>query len=124
MGCVWEPSPIAGAYPEKLEKMNSMRYEGENEYKASKVVRYALQHGLIERPEKCQFCGRSWIGEVIEGHHHAGYSFKHCLDLHWLCKTCHSKAHVKMGKRCRSKILDRNLWNPQEGKFVIQWIEQ
>lgn len=57
---------------------------------AHRMIKLAIQNGDIIRPQNCEICGKP--DDLIEAHHH-DYSLP--LDVIWLCRSCHLKAHGK-----------------------------
>jgi hypothetical protein len=68
--------------------------------RARRAVRYAVLIGKLVRPEACE----NGHPGPIEAHHHRGYAPEFWLDVVWLCKNCHDKAHgrVPTGASCES----------------------
>jgi site-specific DNA-methyltransferase (adenine-specific) len=62
------------------------------QYEAYKAVRRALRTGELVRPVNCEQCGET---EIVgsHAHHPNGYSPEHALDVIWLCRLCHNRAH-------------------------------
>jgi len=60
---------------------------------ANNKLRYHVDHGKIEKPDKCSACGTQ--GEVEA--HHEDYSKP--LDVEWLCIRCHKKKHGLVARR-------------------------
>lgn len=60
--------------------------------KAWGKVRWAVSTGRITKPDTCQSCGNK---KRLEAHHWNGYAEEHCLDVQWLCRSCHRKADTK-----------------------------
>ncbi|HSZ58508.1 MAG TPA: hypothetical protein VK797_22770 [Tepidisphaeraceae bacterium] len=63
----------------------------EKQHHAGKIAaRYhvanALRDGRLQKPERCQRCGKR---RRLTAHHHKGYARKHRLDVRWLCNGCH-----------------------------------
>jgi site-specific DNA-cytosine methylase len=61
---------------------------------AQNVVEYALQQGVLTRPEKCEECGSD--GKFKDGRtsiqaHHCDYNKP--LEVMWLCQKCHHVWH-------------------------------
>ena len=71
--------------------------------RAHKLVYEAVRLGKIERPERCEGCGR---GVRLHGHHD---DYTKPLQIRWLCGSCHRLAHRSgraewaMSKRARSR---------------------
>jgi hypothetical protein len=62
--------------------------------KARRVVRTAIEKGLIERPSACNKCGsnvKRQDGVTAVQAHHSDYSKP--LDVEWLCVWCHAAEH-------------------------------
>lgn len=55
--------------------------------RAWSIFYQALCRGSIVKPTYCQHCGRE---SKLEAHH---YDYNKPLEVQWLCKRCHSKAH-------------------------------
>lgn len=59
--------------------------------RARRIVRTAIQSGLLSRPNACSKCGASPSSRdgraLIHAHHHKGYD--NPLDVEWLCPKCH-----------------------------------
>ena len=58
--------------------------------KSRKLVWYAVRIGSLLRPSICQQCKV----ECKPDAHHEDYSKP--LEVQWLCKICHNKAHGKL----------------------------
>ncbi len=52
------------------------------------LVSYALEKGLLHRPEKCEECGKDCRPRA----HHSDYTRP--LSIKWLCHKCHGKVHA------------------------------
>ena len=69
------------------------RYDGTSEQRrARRKVRYAVRRGIIQKPNTCERCGKTFEHARLEGHHHAGYGEP--LSVIWLCRHCHAAVHV------------------------------
>lgn len=55
---------------------------------AQNKVSCALKKGSLLKSSKCLCCENT----KVEGHHWS-YLEENCLDLFWLCKSCHTKEH-------------------------------
>lgn len=64
------------------------------------MVANALQTGLLIKPDKCSDCGIEDTEAFLEGHH---TDYSKPLDVVWLCKPCHLKAHKKIGSKAGRK---------------------
>lgn len=58
---------------------------------AHTLVLWAIKTGILKKPIMCEECNKECKVEA----HHVDY-FKP-LDIHWLCKKCHSKKHQTIG---------------------------
>tara|TARA_Y100000310_G_C20444154_1_gene697519 strand:- start:45 stop:512 length:468 start_codon:yes stop_codon:yes gene_type:complete len=58
---------------------------------AHHCVANAMSSGSLVRPSNCSNCG----AEVAVQAHHWSYEKEYHLDVEWLCKACHVKAHKK-----------------------------
>lgn len=54
---------------------------------AHNAVAHALRTGRLVRPSTCSRCGRRCKPDA----HHADY--RKPLDVEWLCRRCHNRAH-------------------------------
>jgi hypothetical protein len=54
---------------------------------AHSLVLWAVKTGVLNRPDKCEECGKSG---KIQGHHE---DYTKPLEIKWLCKFCHSRKH-------------------------------
>jgi hypothetical protein len=65
------------------------QYAARNPEKRSawKAVENAVCKGLLQKPKRCEACGRS---VRLDGHH-ADYAKP--LEVEWLCPRCHTRAH-------------------------------
>ena len=64
------------------------------------AVEAAIRCGKLEKPERCQGCGRSASETRISAHH---YDYEKPLDVIWLCAACHRpidkvRAFVESGR--------------------------
>ena len=66
-------------------------------------VSLALRNETIIKADKCSCCENT----KVEAHHWS-YLEENCLDVFWLCKSCHTKEH----KLIKSKGYpeEKNLW--------------
>lgn len=67
---------------------------------ANMAVDAALRCGRLNRPKRCQGCGRSGDETRLSAHH---YDYTKPLDVIWLCAACHRpidsvRAFVESGK--------------------------
>lgn len=58
--------------------------------RAQSMVQYAINHGTLKRPKRCQDCNKPH--GRIEAHHYLGYARENYLKVQWLCPTCHDAA--------------------------------
>lgn len=72
----------------RVYKKNNPRYrDNAQKARARKAVGKAIQGGTLHRPESCSECFKYCKPEA----HHDDYNQP--LNVRWLCKTCHGKAH-------------------------------
>lgn len=88
--------------PEKFDSIfhkarQNYRKNHHDKYLAHEKLQYALDTGKIVRPSECSVCG---VKCTPQGHH---YDYTKPLDVIWLCTKCHSKVHVELRKKERSK---------------------
>lgn len=67
---------------------------------AHMAVNAALKCGQLERPERCQGCGRSGRDTRLSAHH---FDYSQPLNVIWLCAACHRpidsvRAFVESGR--------------------------
>jgi len=79
-----KPSVLPEATRAGVRRWRSAHPEGP---RAHKLVYAAVRLGEIERPDRCEGCGR---GVRLHGHH-ADYTKP--LQIRWLCGSCHRLAH-------------------------------
>ncbi len=72
---------------QKIWNHNTPKASKQTKLKANYAVQKAIRAGQLIRPEGCSACGRP--GNIHA--HHDDYAKP--LDIRWLCKSCHSKAH-------------------------------
>jgi hypothetical protein len=70
-------------------------------YLESYRVKKALANGTLINPGCCEQCHKE--GQV-HGHHYLGYGKEHALDVKWLCRSCHGKAHWQAKMDIAQKI--------------------
>ena len=58
--------------------------------RAWQAVAWALEFGLLIRPDACERCGRV---VRLHAHHVNGYDREHWLDVLWVCAPCHKIVH-------------------------------
>lgn len=79
------------AYKARLIEHGRKRRQRYPEKEAAiKAVKYAIDKGVLIRPESCSECGTA--GEV-QGHHE---DYTKQLDVMWLCRACHMKRHRRV----------------------------
>ena len=94
-------------------------------FKAKGKVSYAIKKGLLVRPDSCEACGIAAVdktkGVTVRGGwlgcldaHHESYKKEHWLDVVWLCRICHRKAHNNPEFREEHKDI---LWG--DGDFSV-----
>ena len=60
------------------------------QWRAYHAVARALRGQVLMRPSACGQCGSPCKPDA---HHHNGYAPEHWLDVEWLCRNCHERAH-------------------------------
>jgi hypothetical protein len=78
--------------PEKYRKRERIfsRVRPKNKkYLARKKLNNALKRGAINKPNKCNGCGKE---TKVTAHHE---NYEKPLDVEWLCYECHGKKHRK-----------------------------
>lgn len=93
---------VARTTGQLLEQALELCAEDNTEYKrlqeqAYVAVAAALRSGQLIRATLCQDCGGTSPDRALDGHHHNGYAGDAQLDVRWLCRSCHRKAHPMPG---------------------------
>jgi hypothetical protein len=76
-----------------------MRATLKDVHRCHRLVRKAVQSGVLARPDVCQKCGEAPRKGLVDAHHHRGYDEQHTLDVQWLCRACHLRANHKAPTR-------------------------
>lgn len=76
----------------KREAERLYRRERPTEFKARKMVHYAIKRGKLTRADKCQICGSM---DHIEAHHK---DYEKPLEVLWVCRLCHAAIHSMFRK--------------------------
>jgi hypothetical protein len=63
--------------------------------RAKWLVQKAVQRGKIDKPSRCQMCGRLFPPHKLQAHHH---DYARPLDVSWYCGLCHKAVHKKLGE--------------------------
>jgi len=63
--------------------------ENKIKLKARDSLRWAVEGGIIIKPENCSKCGGT---RIIHGHHE---DYNKPLEVVWLCSSCHKQLHVR-----------------------------
>lgn len=71
----------------RKEQVNSLAEKRPRQVSAARTLGNAVKSGRVQKAEACWHCGAT---EQIEGHH-VHYDLP--LDVVWLCRSCHCKAH-------------------------------
>lgn len=66
------------------------------------TVRHALKKGVLVKPDACEHCGLDKVR--LQGHHE---DYDKPLEVIWLCRACHTKAHGKQPKGWKFERKDR-----------------
>lgn len=90
----------------RLEKGDDLHFRMKE--KARAVVSSAIRSGLLV-VMACEKCGRPPSSDerkqVIEAHHHKGYTMEHALDVQWLCRhPCHRLADRELSAEPTKEI--------------------
>ena len=80
----YKATPKYKTYLKKYKKRDEVLIR----IKANSAINSALVAGNITRPNSCSSCAT----ECTPDGHHPDYSKP--LDVIWLCRTCHTKAHL------------------------------
>lgn len=80
----------ATGWPNQLAQRRHIRAHEPNKVNAWMAVRWAMEFGLLTRPDACERCGST---KKLHAHHHLGYERDHWLDVQWLCSPCHRVTH-------------------------------
>ena len=82
------------AVKKKREKRSKMTDEEREFYlkkkRAHGKLDRAVKRGEIEKPDRCEKCGKKHEYKEIHGHHH---DYDKPLDVEWICRTCHLNEH-------------------------------
>ena len=74
------------AYRKCIQTANKKSYVSHPEWWAHRnIIRAAMRHGELVRPEKCPRCGST--ERIVAHRNHTADP----LDVTWLCHTCHMK---------------------------------
>ena len=69
------------------DQQRRWREDNRDKIAAHTALQSAIDAGVIERPDRCERCGR-----LCTPHgHHGDYSRK--LDVEWVCRKCHAAIH-------------------------------
>ena len=78
----------ASRNPKAVErKHNVYRKRHPSRERIRHTVRNAVRDGRLEKPKRCQDCGRA---AQLHGHHR---DLLKALEVEWLCSSCHGKRH-------------------------------
>ncbi|MHB1459500.1 MAG: hypothetical protein ACYC0V_21525 [Armatimonadota bacterium] len=67
-----------------------MATQAQKDYARTKVSN-ERRAGRLEKPDKCEACGRSAVGRRINAHHVDYYGAP--TNVIWLCDQCHAQMH-------------------------------
>ncbi len=65
-----------------------------HEDRSRAVFHYAVKTGKLTKPRMCERCYAEPPPHHLHGHHH---DYNRPLDVEWLCRMCHGRAHRKAG---------------------------
>lgn len=74
------------------EKIYEIRRRYPERDKARRSYRYAIETGVLVRPDTCEMCGEKPKVGKIQGHHE---DYSKPLEVKWLCVRCHGFVHRK-----------------------------
>lgn len=74
------------------EYVRKYRRENATKYAAHNAVNNALRDGKLQKPDKCEACGKSG---TVHGHHD---DYSKPMEVRWLCAGCHRQWHVENGE--------------------------
>ena len=85
-----------GNATEEAKKRGQQRWEARNQHKkrAHGAVAKAVRDGRLDKPERCERCGRKPPPRRLHAHHH---DYSKPLDVEWVCTRCHGIEHRKPG---------------------------
>ena len=78
----------------QYNKIKEWNKKNKHKMKAASLVCHAKSTGKINKPEKCEVCGK---GGRIVGHHE---NYDYPLEVVWLCTGCHKKLHNSRRGKC------------------------
>lgn len=87
----WDQTPEGKARKIELQKIR--RAKNRKQYLAQKKFGRACKAGKIERPKKCELCGKE--NYKIIGHHD---DYDKPFDVQWICEECHAAIHIKKSR--------------------------
>lgn len=81
------------------------RHDGDKRVARLRVWR-AVKRGDLPHPEKlpCADCRHIGSDRLHEYDHHAGYAFEDHLNVHAVCKPCHTKRELARGTYVRRRV--------------------
>lgn len=71
------------------------RKEKSDQSKALQLVYRSIKNGTLLRPRNCSKC----LVECKPQAHHESYDKKDWLKVMFLCRSCHRKIHIEIGKK-------------------------
>jgi hypothetical protein len=80
----------AAGWPIQTAKRRYLREYEPNKVNAWMAVQWAMEFGILTRPDNCERCGSD---HRLHAHHHNGYERPYWLDVQWLCSPCHRTIH-------------------------------
>lgn len=92
---------------EQHREIQRTNYRNHHERSVARFqVKLALIAGTLVKPKTCSACGEQ--SKYIDAHHRNGYAEEHWLDVAWLCRACHGKAHRQPRKPHAPRKTDPN----------------
>lgn len=77
---------------------NKYRKTHKKEIRARDKLQYNLDSNKIEKPTRCQICGKE---TKLQAHHH---DYNKPLDVIWVCDRCHKDIHIKLNKEKKKEL--------------------
>jgi ferredoxin len=96
---VLNPAYKHGLSGQAVRYVKQWKAQNPEKFHVHRLVRKAVQKGLIVRPDQCQECGRLCKPDA----HHDDYSRPYAIW--WLCRRCHVQYNAPWGS-CRAERKD------------------
>jgi len=79
------------AAEENRRRANEYRAKYPERIAARQAVKRAIKSFVLHWPMRCEQCG---VYGKTEAHHYKGYAPENHLEVLWLCRSCHKRAHI------------------------------